>query len=51
MEDINSSEFKELVLKSLHSGNVTKDEAKALVKDGQIEFIFWLNMTEFYNSG
>jgi hypothetical protein len=41
MKHIKPSEFRKLVLKSLHSGTVTKDEAKALIKDGQIEFIFW----------
>jgi hypothetical protein len=46
--DLKPSEFRKLVFKFLHSGAITKDEAKALIRDGQKRkgiFLFEDDMT------
>jgi hypothetical protein len=40
--EMKPSDFKRMVLKSLHLGAITGDEAKALIRDGQKEFGIFL---------
>jgi hypothetical protein len=47
--DLEPSEFRKLVLKSLQSGTITKDEAKILIRDGQKQkgiFLFEDDLTD-----
>jgi hypothetical protein len=40
--EMRPSEFKRMVLKSLHLGAITGDEAKTLIRDGQKDFGIFL---------
>jgi hypothetical protein len=40
--EMKPSDFRRMVLKSLHSGTITGDEAKAVIRDGQKEFGIFL---------
>ena len=40
--EIRPSDFRRMVLKSLHSGAITRDEAKALIREGQKDFGIFL---------
>ncbi|PSL03021.1 MULTISPECIES: hypothetical protein [Cecembia] len=47
--ELKPSEFRKMVLKSLHSGTITKDEAKVLIRDGQKDkgiFLFEDDLTD-----
>ena len=40
--EMRPSDFRRMVLKSLHFGTITRDEAKALIREGQKDFGIFL---------
>jgi hypothetical protein len=40
--EMKPSDFRRMVLKSLHSGAITRDEAKILIREGQKDFGIFL---------
>ncbi len=44
--EMKPSDFRRMVLKSLHSGAITRDEAKVLIREGQKDFGIFLFQDE-----